>query len=354
MADADEVTAPDQVAGAPHPREQASLFGHAQAEADFLRAYRAGQLHHAWLIGGPGGIGKATFAYRAARFLLAHPDPAAAAAAVDLGLSPAHTVARQVAALSHPDLAVVRRGPRKDGKGFSTEIAVADVRRALDLFGSTAAGYRICIVDAADDLNASSANALLKAVEEPPPRSVIFIVAHAPARVLPTLRSRCRRLLLRPLGANDVALAVRSLGEPWTATADAVVSQAAALSGGSVGRALSLLDVDRIALIHRVQGLLQRLPELELETLYRLADEVSRRDSTPEFEALRETLADWLSERIRAQAGDGARRLAPLVEAWEKNARAAREAEALNLDRRPVVISLFGDLADAMRQVESV
>ncbi|GGC56629.1 DNA polymerase III subunit delta' [Chelatococcus reniformis] len=354
MAETDDAPGPDQVLGAPHPREQTSLFGHAEAEADFLRAYRAGQLHHAWLVGGPAGIGKATFAYRAARFLLTHPDPGTTAAAVGLGVPRDHAIARQVAALSHPDLAVVRRGPRKDGKGFSAEIAVADVRRALDLFGSTAGGYRICIVDAADDLNASSANALLKAVEEPPPRSVIFIIAHAPARVLPTLRSRCRRLLLRPLGTNDVALAVRSLGEPWAGAADAVVSEAATLSGGSVGRALSLLDADRIALIHRVQGLLERLPELELDTLYRLAEDVSRRDSTPEFEAMRETLADWLADRIRAQAGEGARRLAPLVEAWEKNAGAAREAEALNLDRRPVVISLFCDLADAMRQPRAV
>lgn len=353
MAEAEDT--PDKAAGAPHPREQYALFGHDQAEADFLRAYRAGQLHHAWLVGGPSGIGKATFAYRAARFLLAHPDPGAADVheAQDLFVPPEHTAARRMAASAHTDLAVIRRGPRKDGKGFSAEIAVSEVRRALDMFASTASGYRICIVDSADDLNASSANALLKAIEEPPARAIIFIVAHAPARTLPTIRSRCRRLPLRPLGSHDVTRAVRSLGEPWTNVADETLTQAAALSGGSVGHALSLLDDSRIALIHRVRDMLERLPETRPETLLRLAEDVSGRDTMPEFEAMMDTFNEWAAARVRAHAGQGARRLAPLVEVWEKNNRAAREAEAFNLDRRPFVIAMFGDLADAMRHLHA-
>src|SRR5918992_5816618 len=133
MADTDTAAEPDRLAGAPHPREQHALFGHEEAERAFLDGWAAGRLHHAWLIGGPEGIGKATLAYRMARFLLAGGQRAAVEPR-DLAVPGDHPVSRQVAAQSHPDLAVVRRGPRKDGKGYSAEISVGDVRRGLSLF----------------------------------------------------------------------------------------------------------------------------------------------------------------------------------------------------------------------------
>src|SRR5205085_4519174 len=196
-------------------------------ELAFLNAIAAGRLHHAWLLGGARGIGKATLAYRVARYLLAG-EGRVAVSQTTLDLEPSHPIARQVAARSHPDLAVVRRGLRKDGKGYSTEIAVEHVRRALELFGSTAGrgGYRICIVDAADDLNASSGNALLKVIEEPPPRSLFLIVSHNPQRLLPTIRSRCRKLMLRPLAEADLRSAIRSLGAPWDGLEEATLAPA--------------------------------------------------------------------------------------------------------------------------------
>jgi len=352
LADRDE--APDRSVGAPHPREQTLLFGHAEAERVFLDAFRAGQLHHAWLVGGVEGIGKATFAYRAARFLLAHPDPTAAAvdAATSLFVDAGHPAARQLAVQSHPDVAIVRRGLKKDGKGYLSEIAVADIRRMLDLFETTsgAGGYRICIVDSADDLNASSANALLKMIEEPPPRSLFLIVAHAPARALATIRSRCRRLALRPLSPADVGAAIRSLGPPWSENAEPLLEQAANLSQGSVAKALSLLDADVIALIEAVQGVLDRLPHVQPGALLALAEALAGRANEDDFETAFGVIEGWIAAEVRSRAGEGAARLAPLVEVWEKNARATREAQVFNLDRRPLVISMFGDLAEAVRR----
>src|SRR3712207_3881883 len=171
MADTEIGAEPDALPGVPHPREQFNLFGHEEAERAFLDGWAAGRLHHAWLIGGPQGIGKATLAYRIARFLLAG-NEGMPARPDTLAIPAGHPAARQVMALSHPNLSVLRRAPATDKKGPSATIPVDAVRRALAMFGSTAAdgGYRVCIVDSAEDLTISSANALLKVIEEPPPR----------------------------------------------------------------------------------------------------------------------------------------------------------------------------------------
>lgn len=347
----DPALEPDQVAGAPHPREQAVLYGHAHAEETFYDAIATGRLHHAWLIGGPPGIGKATLAYRVARFLLAH-GGAVPAGVTTLAVEPADPVARQVAARSHPDLAVVRRGLRKDGKGYSTEIGVDHVRRALDLFASTAGrgGYRVCIVDAADDLNPSSGNALLKIIEEPPPRSVFLIVSHNPQRLLPTIRSRCRKLLLRPLAEADLRSAIRSLGSPWSELDHEVLAEPIRLAEGSVRRALEMLDEDKSAIVAGTHALLDELPSLDVKRVLALAEKVAQRGAEDSLQLALDTTLAWASRTLEVRAGAGAPRLAPLVEVCEKVARAARDADEYNLDKRPVIISMFGDLAEAVRR----
>ena len=170
---------------------------------ELLSAYREGRLAHAWLIGGREGIGKATLAWRFARFVLANPDPAAKAVreARDLAVEPSHSAARLLAQLAHPDFALIRREWQAATKRLASEISVEAVRHGLQVFQLSAAfgGWRIAIVDSAEDLNRNSANALLKMVEEPPQRSLILIVSHRPGQVLPTIRSRCRRLRLDPL-----------------------------------------------------------------------------------------------------------------------------------------------------------
>ncbi|MFC0217730.1 DNA polymerase III subunit delta' [Pseudochelatococcus lubricantis] len=350
-------TEPDQFPGAPHPRAQTALFGLEAAEHEFLDAYRSGRLHHAWLIGGPQGIGKATFAYRAARFLLSHPDPASEAVrrATSLAVDPAAGVAAKVAALSHPDLAVLRRAPAGEKKAASTIIPVDAVRRALALFSSTAGndGYRICIVDSVEDLNISSANALLKVIEEPPPRALFLLVAHAPGRTLPTIRSRCRRLLLRRLPPAEVVNAVRSLPAPFGDAEAAVLARAAELANGSVRAALGLMDAHTIALVERVRALLQGLPAADPAQVHALAEEMTGREAETDFNVLLSTTHDWIAELIHNRAGEGPAKLARFVEVWDNIARAARETQVLNLDRRPLVLTLFGELADAARRARA-
>jgi DNA polymerase-3 subunit delta' len=349
--DDQDAVEPDRFEGAPHPREQFAFFGHREGEDAFLDGLRSGRLHHAWLIGGGQGIGKATLAYRVARSIL-DPQMSRDRAIPSLDVPPDSHVARQVAALSHPNLSVLRRAPATDKKGPSATIPVEAVRRALGMFGSTAAngGYRVCIVDSAEDMTISSANALLKVIEEPPPRSIFLIVSHAPQRVLPTIRSRCRRLLLRPLENHDISAAIASLGSPWTDIPQDVLDQALLYGEGSVRRTLELLDAEKVAFIDQVTQLLNGLPKADTKQVLALAEALSRRDADDSYELALETVQRWVSERLHERAGLGASRLAPLVEVCEKIGRSAREIDVFNLDRRSFILTMFDDLADAVRR----
>jgi DNA polymerase-3 subunit delta' len=331
------------------PRQTAVLFGHADAEQVLLDAYRSGRIPHAWLIGGQSGIGKATLAYRLARFVLAHPDPSAPAVqrAASLAVPADHPVARRVAGEAHSDLLAIHRViNEKTGKLF-TEIRVDDVRRSVGFFGSTAGegGWRVAIVDPIDELNRNGENALLKVLEEPPPRALLLLVSHAPGRVLPTIRSRCRALLLRPLQAEDVARAVAAaLGDPKPTPE---IGAAAAAADGSVGRALMFLEGDALELRQQVIELLERLPQFDPRALHELGDQLTGTQTEP-LAAFMDAVNGWLSARLQRFAADR-ERLARVAEAWHSVNHAAREAEAYNLDRKPFVFAVFGQLAAAVR-----
>ncbi|HZH52179.1 MAG TPA: DNA polymerase III subunit delta' [Microvirga sp.] len=349
--DDQDIAEPDQLDGALHPRDQFAFFGHREGEGAFVEGFRSGRLHHAWLIGGPQGIGKATLAYRVARTAL-DPRRCMDPALPGLDMPPDATAARQVAALSHPNLAVLRRAPATDKKGASATIPVDAVRRALSMFASTAAdgSYRVCIVDSAEDLTIASANALLKVIEEPPPRSLFLIVSHAPQRVLPTIRSRCRRLLLRPLEDRDIRSVIASLGSPWADVPGPVVDQALRYGEGSARRTLELLDAEKVSFIEQIRQMLEGLPRTDTKQVHALAESLAKRDADDSYDLTLETVQRWVSDRLHEHAGLGASRLAPLVEVCEKIARTAREIDVFNLDRRPFILTLFDDLADAVRR----
>ena len=334
-----------------HPRQTGELISHVEAEQTMLEAYRSGRMPHAWLIGGPSGIGKATLAYRLARFALAHPDPAAPAvkAATSLAVADDHPVAQRIAAQAHPDLLVLERVVNeKTGKLF-TVIRVEDVRRTVSFFGSTAGegGWRVCIVDTADELqDPQGANALLKILEEPPKNALLLLVSHAPARLLPTIRSRCRRLILRPLSVDEVAAGVaRALGREAN---DPELREAAAQAEGSIGRALTLLEGPALELRRQVVAQLDRLPSLDPRALHALGEALGGTEPQ-RLEAFVDTVNEWLAGRT-ANGPPENRRLVRLAEAWDKVNQAARDADTYNLDRKPLVFAVFGWLAEAERR----
>ena len=331
------------------PRETSVLFGHAEAERALLDGYKSGRMPHAWLIGGPPGIGKATLAYRLARFVLAHPDPAATSVqgASSLALDPEHPVARRVAAQAQGDLLVLERVLNEQTGKLYTVIRVDDVRRTVSFFGSTAGegGWRIAIVDAIDDLQREGANALLKTLEEPPARTLLLLISHAPGRELPTIRSRCRRLLLRPLDAADVSRAIAAA--TGRGADEAEVREAAAASDGSVSRALGFLDGPALALRQKVLDLFAQLPEPDPRALHALGDALGGTDPAT-LEAFMDLVNGWLSARLGA-ATSGARSAARVAQAWDKVNRAAADVETYNLERKPLVFAVFGALAEAAR-----
>ncbi len=348
---ADSPSETDRYEDAPHPREALALVGHEEAEQALLDAYRDGRLPQAIILGGQAGIGKATLAWRLARFVLAYPDPSSTAVLTNLDVPADHPVTHRLNALSHGDVFLLRREWNEKTKRAFTEIRADDVRQAIHLFqqAAGAGGYRVCIVDSAEDLNRSGANALLKLIEEPPPRSLFLIIAHRPGRVIATLRSRCRLVLLKPLGEGEITAIVKSLGRPWSDIDAGALEAAAARAHGSVHAALRLLDERGLELDRDMTRLLADLPSIDWRAVHEFADQVAGREGTADYDMFLAAIVDWIDERLRREAGQGARRLAPLAEVWEKAAEAARETEVLNLDRRPFILSLFADLATAAK-----
>ncbi len=351
--EAEELPESDAFPGAPHPRHAERLIGHQAAEAEMLSAYREGRVAHAWLISGGEGIGKATLAWRFARFLLANPVPDAPAArrARDLHVDPSHPAARHLAALAHPDFSLIRRDWQADKKRFSTEIQVDHVRAALEVFQMSAAfgGWRVCIVDSAEDLNRNSANALLKMIEEPPQRSLFLIVSHRPGRVLPTIRSRCRRLKLDPLSQSEIAEAVATLGPPWSEADPAAVAKAAKRASGSVREALARLSPESKGIDALINSIIAGLPRPDPRAVVKLAEALAGRAAGEPYDAFHRELYDWLAGYALRSASSSAR-AEELGALWDRIRQAARETEALNLDRRLHILAIFAEIAATERR----
>ena len=270
----------------PDPRANPFLLGHEAAESALAVALAGGRLHHAWLITGPEGIGKATLAYRFARRLLAgrrrtgepgagdlsaaQPADERPGGAGELALDPTHPVFRRVAAGAHADLITVERGYDEKRKRVRSVITAEDVRRIAGFMALTPAegGWRVAIVDGAEEMHPAAANALLKVLEEPPARAVLLLVSAAPGRLLPTIRSRCRRLRLSPLPDTAMAeLLARALPE----MAEAERSRLITLAEGSPGRAVLLAEAEGLAIAALVDDVLAALPSLPPTRAYEIA-----------------------------------------------------------------------------------
>ncbi|MGV6810618.1 MAG: DNA polymerase III subunit delta' [Brevirhabdus sp.] len=307
MSAEDDIPEADRAEGSPHPRDTAALFGQQAAEREFLDVFNSGRLHHGWLITGPRGVGKATLAWRIARFLLTTPTGdenglfGAAPAPESLDVAPEHPVARRMAALAEPSLLLLRRAWDRDRKKLKSQITVDEVRKLRGFFGMTASdgGRRVVIVDDADVMNVSAANALLKLLEEPPERAIILLISHRPSGLLPTIRSRCRVLRCAPLAPADMARALDAAGVEPGAETDAL----AELAGGSVGGALRLLNEDGLSVYAGLVKLLGTLPSLDRGVAVKLAESAAQRGGEAKLDLLLSLMDLLLSRLARAGAG---------------------------------------------------
>lgn len=350
----------------PHPRETAELRCQDSAENVLLRAHASGRLPHAWLLSGPRGVGKATLAYRFARFLLS-PEAQGGGLFGDtpqsLAVAEDAPVFRRIAAAGHSDLMTLEKGHDDKGKPRSV-IPVEDVRRLLSFARMTAGegGWRVAIVDSVDEMNRNAANALLKVLEEPPPRSMLLLVSHAPGGLLPTIRSRCCQLPLAPL---EEAVVAELLGRRFPDLKPEELQALARLADGSIGKALALAAQGGLDLYRELIALLDTLPRLDVPRLHKLAEKWGQGRDPQAFQTGMELLIWWLGRFIRAgstgrpvpevvpgEAALAARLLAgrPLAQwlgLWEKISRLFARTEAANLDRKQVVLTAFLDLENA-------
>ena len=334
----------DRIEGFAHPRERFDLLGQDVALGRAARALRAGRPPSAWLITGAPGIGKATLAYRIARYLLAY--GATDAGAEDLSLPQDHPAARQVMAQSHPGLLVLKRAVNPKTGKLMTVLSVDEIRRLADFFGMTsgAGGWRVAIVDTADDMNDNAANALLKMLEEPPGNAMLLLLSNTPGRLLPTIRSRCQRLDLRPL---DDAVLQKALARELPDSSAAERASLARLSGGSIGAALTLASGDGAVLAQEADRLIDQAKDPDLLALLALGEKLFRiRDGLELFGGF---LTQSLSDRIRARAHQGARGLDRWVALLGRIEQAMARATNLNLEPRQVVLSTARDMSRVAR-----
>ena len=349
---------PDRLEGFSAPREVERVFGHVAAIKEFDDALRSGRMHHAWLLTGPEGIGKATLAYHFARVVLGeggrHGDAGA--------------VFRKVAALSHPNLLLLRRAYNEKTKRYGQWIGVDEVRRLRAFLGNTAgeSGWRVVVVDRADELNTNAANALLKALEEPPTRTLFLLISGAEGRLPVTIRSRTRTLRLVSLSEDEVEHAVRAAlardgHKPETET----LKTALALSEGSVRRALELVSGEGIEFYGKIVDTLASLPDLEGSRLHEMIEGLASASDAERLELYLSLLLGLIERLIRFGAtGEGApererglasrlvsrANLAAWAEAWEAISLERSEAFALNLDKSLLVLDIWFRLQRLVRE----
>ena len=333
MATTDPLPDPDRLEGAPHPRETGVLFGHAQQEAEFLRTFQSGRLHHAWMITGPKGTGKATLAWRLARFLLATPEDDggmfAAPPPTSLDIDAANPVARRLLQLAEPRNFLLRRAPNDKETALSQVISVDEVRKMKSFFALSAAdgGRRTAIIDSLDEMNPAAANALLKLLEEPPANVTLFLIAHQPARLLPTIRSRCRELRLTALGPQDLADALTQAGGEVAPEDRAALAE---LSAGSVGEAFRLTNLDGLKLYAALVRLFTTLPRMDRPQAIAMAEIGGARGAAETFDLV-VTLIDLFLARLARHGATGqpmpeaAPREAALLARLSPDAAAARD-----------------------------
>lgn len=329
MSALEEAPEADRRGGARHPRFAPTLIGQEAALSALSTAFAGGRPHHAWLIAGPEGVGKATLAWRMARALVAGEAEGATRQRID----------RLIDQLAHPDLMLLRRNFLEEKKRFAADITVDDVRRLKDRMFAASGGRRVAIVDSVDDMNANAANALLKLLEEPPARAVFFLVSHRPGGLLPTIRSRCRLLRLPPLTTDDLAAVLRR-----TDAADDADGLAKA-GEGSAAVALALANDAARKVRAATEALLAGLPRIDPARWLPLAAQIGRRDAEA-FAVFARAFAEHAARRARSASSPS--EAAAFAACWSEGEAIAEAAAAYNLDAAAAALRMVSALAAAL------
>lgn len=340
-----ELAIADRIDGLKQPYQHGLLKGQFEAEERFLEAACSGRLHHAWLLSGPRGCGKATFAFRMARYFVEAQGSVTTLSSSDLDTAATidNPAFRKIANGSHPNVLHLRVPYDEKTKKFKTQLTVDEVRRSVGFFGTTAGdkGWRVAIVDGANDMNANAANALLKILEEPPAKTLFFLLADQPSRLLPTIRSRCQHLRLKPLGIDDLIAALDNASDENDFAVEPLKKHQNIING-SVRRAYHFSTYDAGTLFNDFNTIIAQQPAYDMPMLHRFADTVSARGADEKFSFFVEFLENYLNHKVRQ--GEGATPLVSWAEVWDKVHARLDEEESLNLDRKQTVIALFHDL----------
>lgn len=335
------------------PKDNPYLAGHEDMEKMFLDAWKNNSLHQSWLVSGAKGIGKATFCYRIARFLL-NADEKQRQNYTSLEVSPESLAFKQISNGSHPDFKLLERGylkterqkivkAIKDGNYMTDEdlselkkssvITVDDVRTVNEFLSKKSADgcWRVVLIDSVDEMNTSSANAVLKILEEPPHKTLMLLVSHNPARLLPTIRSRCAKVELKPLKDNIVASLLRRYRPQ---TSEDMVKKTTAIAGGSIGKAIAYIDGGAVQYYEKIYALATAGKNFKTAEMLKFCDEAAATEEN--YGLFKELVLKFLSEQARSL-----NKVEESAKAFDKAVRTFLETESLNLDKRQAVMNIM-------------
>ena len=370
----------DQIEGYPHPKAAETLFGHQVAEQEFINCFKSGKLHHGWLITGAKGIGKATFAWRIAKFLLTQPiagsepnglfDNSGENQNSELDENRKKAIVARILAESEPRLSVIRKSFDEKRKTFRSSIRVDEIRHLKSFFSLSVSdgGSRVAIIDCAEDMNLNAANALLKTLEEPPKDTVFLLISHNPQSLLPTLKSRCRQLRLSSLTESDLKSALKQINLTIPENDSEIYSL---LGSGSVGNSIRLIEHDGASLYRNLLSLLNQLPNLNSFELEKFIRTVSSNKSRGRLELLVEMLNTVIARISKAGiTGQSSwnsilkvekevfAKLCPnpiIAKKWAELAQTQSEnlkhGLAVNLDPSSLILDTFFQIEDCARAV---